>query len=299
MKIPPRLAALLLLAGVAFLLFVSVSRAGVPRIITFQGKLTDSEGVLINEAKTLTFRIYDRESGGTALWEEAHTDVPVTKGIFAVPLGVNTPLTLSFDTNYWVCVQVQGDAEMEPRQRLTSAPYALRADKADHATNADQATSATHATTADSVIQSPIPTGVIVMWSGLIAEIPDGWALCDGGNGTPDLRDRFVVGARQDEGGESKTDVKGALQKTGGEHEHVLTMDEMALHRHPWEYMVETGGTAGNYFQVDPTVAQRFSFTGRRWSDCSNDGFRGKSIGDDQAHENCPPFYALAFIMKL
>ena len=40
-----------------------------------------------------------------------------------------------------------------------------------------------------------VPTGVIVMWSGSIASIPSGWYLCNGSNGTPDLRNRFVVGA--------------------------------------------------------------------------------------------------------
>jgi hypothetical protein len=39
-----------------------------------------------------------------------------------------------------------------------------------------------------------IPVGVIVMWSGLLADIPDGWALCDGTGGTPDLRSRFILG---------------------------------------------------------------------------------------------------------
>ncbi len=40
-----------------------------------------------------------------------------------------------------------------------------------------------------------VPSGVIVMWSGTLATIPDGWALCDGTNGTPDLRARFILGA--------------------------------------------------------------------------------------------------------
>jgi hypothetical protein len=44
-------------------------------------------------------------------------------------------------------------------------------------------------------VPSIIPTGVIVMWSGTVASIPAGWALCNGTNGTPDLRDRFIVGA--------------------------------------------------------------------------------------------------------
>lgn len=39
------------------------------------------------------------------------------------------------------------------------------------------------------------PSGVICMWSGATTAIPTGWALCNGSNGTPDLRDKFVVGA--------------------------------------------------------------------------------------------------------
>jgi hypothetical protein len=42
---------------------------------------------------------------------------------------------------------------------------------------------------------NPIPAGGIIMWSGSIGAIPTGYYLCDGQNGTPDLRDRFVVGA--------------------------------------------------------------------------------------------------------
>jgi hypothetical protein len=42
---------------------------------------------------------------------------------------------------------------------------------------------------------SAVPSGAIVMWSGTVASIPQGWLLCDGQNGTPDLRDRFIKGA--------------------------------------------------------------------------------------------------------
>ena len=42
---------------------------------------------------------------------------------------------------------------------------------------------------------SDVPNGAIIMWSGTVATIPDGFSLCDGSNGTPDLRNRFVVGA--------------------------------------------------------------------------------------------------------
>lgn len=60
-----------------------------------------------------------------------------------------------------------------------------------------------------------VPAGVIVMWSGTIATIPTGWVLCNGSNGTPDLRDRFIVGATSDDSGVAKTNVTGSLTQSG------------------------------------------------------------------------------------
>jgi len=67
-----------------------------------------------------------------------------------------------------------------------------------------------------------VPVGGIIMWSGTIATIPASWALCDGTANAPgpDLRDQFVVGARQDSGGIAKTNLTGALAQTGGTTAH-------------------------------------------------------------------------------
>ena len=67
-----------------------------------------------------------------------------------------------------------------------------------------------------------IPTGGIIMWSGSIASIPSGWALCNGQNGTPNLMDRFIVGAGSSYG----------VGATGGEAQHTLTVNEMPSHNH-------------------------------------------------------------------
>ena len=61
-----------------------------------------------------------------------------------------------------------------------------------------------------------VPVGGIIMWSGAVATIPATWALCDGANGTPDLRDRFIVRAWQDDGGLAKTNLTGSLTQSGG-----------------------------------------------------------------------------------
>jgi hypothetical protein len=65
-----------------------------------------------------------------------------------------------------------------------------------------------------------IPSGCILMWHGTIATIPTGWALCNGQNGTPDLRDKFIVGATQDDTGTAKTNITGTLTQSGGAASH-------------------------------------------------------------------------------
>lgn len=71
-------------------------------------------------------------------------------------------------------------------------------------------------------LANAVPSGIICMWSGESTAIPSGWNLCDGSNGTPDLRDRFIVGA----GSTYK------VKDTGGEATHTLTVNEMPSHNH-------------------------------------------------------------------
>lgn len=109
--------------------------------------------------------------------------------------------------------------------------------------------------------------GMIVLWSGSVASIPGGWALCNGSNGTPDLRNRFVVGA-----GDTY-----AVDATGGSinHQHTGTTDG---HTHIIDAgaMIDAGaGPMGN-----ETVS-------------SNDTFTTANA------DGRPPYYALAYIMKL
>ncbi len=128
-----------------------------------------------------------------------------------------------------------------------------------------------------------LPIGSIVIWSGTVASIPTGWQLCDGTNGTPDLRDRFVVGARQDSGGVSMTSVSGSLTKIGGEAKHTLTIDEMPAHTHSYTQAVSGSGWGGD---------KGSQSTGSRVSTTS-------STGGGQPHNILPPYYALCFIMKM
>ncbi len=134
-------------------------------------------------------------------------------------------------------------------------------------------------------VNSGIPTGGIIMWSGSIASIPSGWALCDGTNGTPDLTDRFIVGA-----GNSLN-----IGDVGGEAMHTLTVSEMPNHDH--QTLAENSPNAGAWLDHNGGGA----FKG--WAGGGNGTgllkYRTSFEGGGQAHENRPPYFALAFIMKL
>jgi microcystin-dependent protein len=80
-------------------------------------------------------------------------------------------------------------------------------------------------------------TGVIVMWSGSIATIPTGWVLCNGSNSTPDLRNRFIVGA----GSTYSVDA------TGGSATSTLTSNELPAHTHSLSASGTTSGQSAGH----------------------------------------------------
>jgi hypothetical protein len=113
----------------------SLSLAGIPKLINYQGMLTGSDGTtpVTDGNYNLTFKIYGSLSGTDSLWREYHSNVSVTNGLFNVILGSVTSLNLAFDADYWLGIRVGSDAELSPRIRLTSVGYAYRASVADSA----------------------------------------------------------------------------------------------------------------------------------------------------------------------
>lgn len=147
---------------------------------------------------------------------------------------------------------------------------------------------------------SSMAPGIIVAWSGLIADVPSGWVLCDGNNGTPDLRDKFIVGARQDEGDKAKTNIMGVLNQTGGTiaHNHggnsgghQLTIAEMPAHHHGYN---ETPWLGSRYDGHSSPV-----MTGQVSAQTSDTGGNQPHTHPIMMDYHVPPYYALAFIMKL
>jgi microcystin-dependent protein len=145
-----------------------------------------------------------------------------------------------------------------------------------------------------------IPTGMISLWYGSIGSVPVGWYLCDGTNGTPDLRDRFVVGAGSTY----------SVAATGGSANHTITTAEMPSHSHTATVTVTdpshthmirtdasgTGGGSGRFVNgnsggttVDPTNSAVTGITV---------AVTNATTGSGTSFSILNPYYALAYVMK-
>ena len=120
-----------ILSTLIIILIVFEMVAAIPKIMTYQGVMTDANGVAIQGQKRVTFRLYDTESEGSPIWMET-LNVQFSSGYFSTTLGSETPLDLPFDNRYWISFQVEGDTEMVPRQTLTSVPYSFRTKTAEN-----------------------------------------------------------------------------------------------------------------------------------------------------------------------
>ena len=106
--------------------FASVSFADIPNTLNYQGRLMDQSGQPVTEGQyTVTFRLYAAASGGTMVWEEGQP-VATNNGYFNTVLGNTTVLTPSmFSQPLWAGMQVAANAEMTPRQKLSTSAYAM------------------------------------------------------------------------------------------------------------------------------------------------------------------------------
>ena len=138
-------------------------------------------------------------------------------------------------------------------------------------------------------VGTTIPTGMISLWYGSIGSVPTGWYLCDGTNGTPDLRDRFVVG-----GGSTY-----AVGATGGStdaivvsHTHTATVTDPG-HLHTYERVNGSSGASGGGASVIASYTATNTSTATTGITVAN-----STTGVSGTNANLPPYYALAYVMK-
>ena len=147
-----------------------------------------------------------------------------------------------------------------------------------------------------------MPKGGIIMWSGTTLSIPVGYALCDYNNGAPinglaipDLRGRFIVGLDERINQSIATDVTnltlnyGVVNSKGGKPNVALAVTEMPAHNHDYNLPLST-----NDKDAGATRA-----SGAHDNDITGVNYTTQDRGGSQAHENRPPYYTLAFIIKV
>lgn len=192
--------------------------AAPPPTINYQGYLTNAGNVAVNSGASMTFRLYTAASGGTALWTETQPSVVVSNGNFNAVLGIATPIPLPFDVPYWLSVAVNADAEMSPRQPLTSSPYAFRAASLDAAAtvNGAQITGtittvqlADGAVTAAKLASSGCTNGQVLQYNGVA------WVCATATGPTGPIGPSGPVGASGSQGPIGVTGATGANGPTG------------------------------------------------------------------------------------
>jgi hypothetical protein len=160
-------------------------------------------------------------------------------------------------------------------------------------TNTTQLATTAFVTTA--ITNASLPSGMIVLWSGSVGSIPSGWVLCNGSNSTPDLRDKFVVGAGSTY----------AVGGTGGSanavvvsHTHTATStvtDPGHVHSIDYDKNAGFGTNAAHEIYRSGTV-----FTANTNSNTTGItvSTTNATAGVSGTNANLPPYYALCYIMK-
>lgn len=273
------------LTTVLFLIFLSVAVSATQHLISLQGYASDSSNIPLSEGN-ISVRIYDNASGGSLVYDSGDDfNDAITDGIYDILLGSNTSLDLDNTKKYHMEIDINGGEVVG--NDTTDGRQEFWPGGGDHS----------------------LPTGIIVMWSGDLASIPDGWALCDGTQGTPDLSGRFIVSYDEND------PAYNPIGDLGGQKYHTLTPSEMPSHRHSYSGNTDSGGEHTHDFSDTAMGVVAGDERGDRdggpyYTDyepetepAGNHGhyYSGNTNyqGSNSAHENRPPYYTLAFIMKI
>ena len=162
-----------------------------------------------------------------------------------------------------------------------------------------------------------LPEGTVVMWTRI--DIPDGWVECNGENGTPDLRGRFVIGTGQAKDSYGYTTLKYddvsstqsteyQINDTGGWEDSFLTVDNIAPHKHETATDPMPNNPFGHSdkyrlkrnFGSSYQYARAWNLTNDKiWRPGGNKGEKGSEVPKQLPFTNMPPYYALIYIMKV
>ena len=287
-------------------------------------KLADSAVVTANivDAQITTAKINDTAVTNAKLAAGAVTTAKITDAqITTAKINDDAVTTLKINNDAVTTAKIADDAvttakiandAVDTAQMATNSVTTLKLvdesvtlAKLEHGTSSNDGKFLRANNGADPTFESiPTPssfvTGMIIMWNSTVASIPSGWVLCDGNNSTPDLRDKFIVGAKQDDSGTAKTNVSGSLTQTGGSATDSVTSTGN------WYGATRIGQYGSNDNAKQLTIGHTttpYAHSGNRFSRLT--GYRYdiskltlNNIELSGTANTIPPYFALCFIMK-
>lgn len=137
-----------------------------------------------------------------------------------------------------------------------------------------------------------LDVGSIVLYHGLISALPETWAVCDGTNGTPDLRDRFVIGAGNNY----------AVGNVGGVAEHDHTIPNTGAgrgHDHSFSGSITSFGTQTRWLLYDVQTVSSWDHYHSISGTTGGSSDHSHGVPDANINSNLPPFKALYYIMRV
>ena len=241
--------------------------------------------------------VYASTAIGNTTAAGAGIAIPAGKSVLVRCDGVNIVEQMNYrvgDFGFGGGVAVAGALTVADTAAVTGI---LTAPTAALGTNTTQA-----ATTAfvQAAMSALLPSGVITMWSGSIVSIPTGWLLCNGSSGTPDLRDRFIVGAGSTY---APAATGGSANAVVVSHTHTGTTVSAGTHQHSLQFAASSaddGPTSPNGTRTDGNGVVT-TMNGNHLAlsaGAHTHTLTTDSSGVSGTNANLPPYYALAYVMK-
>ena len=292
-----------------------------PKLTSAQRPGSATAGLTIWNTNTQQYEVYDggwRRIGG-GFWKQGASADDTYHDPGEVGIGTNNPtapLHVQSGTPVKVLLQDAGNGTValefrsggQTRQLAVNNSGAIGFGDGGAFGNILQFQPGSQNITLNGVSGGLTPTGGIIMWSGSIASIPAGWALCDGSNGTPNLRDRFVVGAGTSYAAGSSGADGGVTLSTQHlpSHRHTFSGTTTSNGDHSHSTSIRTRTGVGNaaytvfWADSDPPASATTSFSSST-AGAHTHQYAGNTeyTGSGQSFQVTPPYYALAYIMKL